>query len=118
MKNVRKEGEYLVYDCESKACQTPGRKHKIKVNVVMAALEVAYQEFSYHEDPRAEGLDIALQFLYQELAGEGGESFPTDPLPWAKQVASIKKYMMAQAAEDDRPSMCDAAPASRKEMLN
>lgn len=87
MKNVRKEGADLVYDCEAKNCGTPGEPHRVPLDAVMASLETSYREFIYHGDPRAEALDVVLQYVYQQLYSDGAtDSFPTDPLPWEKSV--------------------------------
>lgn len=115
MKNVRQEGADLVYDCESPNCGTPGEPHSIPLNAVMAALEATFREFIYHGDPRAEGVDVALQYLYQQLYSKGApDSFATDPVPWEKEfrklITVLDQYYDVDGAPEIEPR--------KKEYLN
>lgn len=118
MRNVRREGDDLVYDCTSKNCGTPGEPHRIPVAAVMASLEAALQEFAHIEDPRAEALDVALQLLYQNMYDSSGEQFPTKPLPWAESFSALMKVLYDKYAEANLAERRVAPSRDKKELLN
>jgi hypothetical protein len=91
MRNVRLEGDVIVYDCDGAGCPTPGEPHSMETNAYFAALEATYKEFIIQEDPRAEAIDLAMQIVYQQIHGKDAESAPLGKkAPWH---ADFKKVM-------------------------
>lgn len=100
MKNVRREGEYLIYDCEAKECNNDGKPHRVPIAGVMAVLEMGFQAMLYNDDFRAEAIDVAMQYLYQQLYDPSGEAFPTEPLPWGNMLKAVRTKVNNRVASD------------------
>lgn len=117
MKNVRVEGDELVYDCGGLECPTPDVPHRISLKKVMASLEATYKEFMYHRDPRTEAVDAAMQYLFQTLFAEGmdGRTAPIGThAPWNAEF----KALLGEIDDnyDDAPLQEKQSP--KKEYLN
>lgn len=91
MRNVRKEGDYLVYDCDGEDCETPGVPHKVSLPKMMASLETMYTEYFRLRDPRIESVAVLMQLLWQTQFAEGdtGEAHPLRETPWDDELTEL-----------------------------
>lgn len=111
MHNLRFEDGEFIYDCDGVDCPTPDKLHRVSVEHVLAALEVTYREFMFHLDPRAEALDVVLQYMYQAMF-HTKEAAPTGcKAPWENAFERLVREIDGHysSREEEIP---------RKELLN
>lgn len=91
VRNVRKEGDFLVYDCDGSNCETPGVPHRISLSKVMATVETVFTEQFRLNDPRVEAVGVILQLLWQTQfdKGQDGSAVPTSNTPWDPSLSEL-----------------------------
>ncbi len=91
MKNVRLDGDDLIYDCGGNDCEQPGVPHRVSLRRIMASLEASLDEFYHNKDPRVEEILTLMIFMWEtqfEL-GIHGDQIP-DQAPWDTELDTLK----------------------------